>query len=645
MAKRSRRNRRKTCKKTHSDSTMELPNDGKEILRQCNPESLNDESKNNAIADASLLADGAHLPETVLIYGCNDKDLNGKRVEQSDGEILPTSLGPHENSGASWMNCSTVESKIGLVHSATNEDNLQLNRSELLLSPIAFSRELRASHDMGEWFLTVSPDVASVSGESTTSSGDAFHSAGGNQENGTAHESLRRENIHERLDEDLNDQSSQTRHRQAILSQVVEADQEFEAPELHWEIESMAINEADADLLGDHEQFDTVDESVMTTGSARDDEIARTQEELGATSLAFLHRLRGAAFRRKKALVHSRDDMVAKEKSHRQGIEAARMLRRQSEYDGAPHEVEPDEMDKEQQATNTYTFKARPAPNLDLAGSLGVPKVDKRPVTVPHSPLLGLRRLTRPSDRSMGLGAPLSETGAVKSFTALPLPKTTGLAGRGGLSGLPKVPKRLFTDPVSPILGPRRQEADNGQSHAPRVKARPPTSKSSFGFKALPIPKSLRSNGASGVPRIPTRPTTVPWSPRLGLRRKNVPASATTADDACDTSQSQSAASISSAVSSLLGVKLLSTPFSSSNGNENELPNATAEATARNESTSFRSSSSGYEPRSTARAKKRAEFDTYLTVREKERHLEESQRRFEQAKAIKRELNELRKGL
>jgi hypothetical protein len=244
------------------------------------------------------------------------------------------------------------------------------------------------------------------------------------------------------------------------------------------------------------------------------------------------------------------------------------------------------------------------------------------------SPLLGLRRQVKPPEYPSQAPA-VASTG----FSALPLPKTTGEKGHGGQSGLPVIAKRPVTVPFSPLLGMRRENNDQPL----RATAIPKHTQSSTtsGFKALPVPKCLKAPGLSGVPRIPSRPTTVPWSPLLGFRRRNQappnePAESRHQERDNDASHIFASHSTGTA-SSPLGVSVLhSTPVK-----ENEPPTSPA----------VKLHHPGYEPHSTVRAKKRADFDAYNAARERARLEQERQARLMQSRTLKKELSELRQQL
>ena len=184
----------------------------------------------------------------------------------------------------------------------------------------------------------------------------------------------------------------------------------------------------------------SLNDSIASTGS-REEEILRTTQQLGATSLAFIHHLRGAAFRRKLKLTQSRDSLVAKEQE-RDRARAARLLEEES----------------------PKVFQARPVPEAvgvkGKGGISGVPKVPKRPLTTPKSPMLGFRfrKVDDPEEEAL----------PEAHFRARPLPKTTGAAGRAGQAGVPRVPKRATTVPFSPLLGMRRPRPEPQVNHRDR---------------------------------------------------------------------------------------------------------------------------------------------------------------------------------
>lgn len=308
-------------------------------------------------------------------------------------------------------------------------------------------------------------------------------------------------------------------------------------------------------------------ESFTSTGSLREEDILRTQEELGASSLAFIRKLRGAAFRRKMDLTRSRDSLAAKEKEQREVIaayQAAKDQRRQS--DPSPRVLE------QRRPLVNLNFKARPLPATTgfsgHGGMAGVPRVAKKPVTTAFSPLLGARRQTGNVNFNHVDSKPDAVDEPTTAFRALPLPPTTGQLGHGGQSGIPKVPKRPATVPFSPLLGARRPK---------------------------PTPAIVRNEN------LRERQTTQPPEPQ-------------------DPSMSSRLTTLSR-LRNLVGLSLLGDMASSK---ENR---------------------SAYQPHSSSRAQRRAEYEVVKSRRERDRLDEENRNRNETVKALRKELRVLRKSL
>ena len=193
---------------------------------------------------------------------------------------------------------------------------------------------------------------------------------------------------------------------------------------------------------------------------------------LGASSISFIEQLRGAALRRKMNLSRSRDSLAAKEQKQRSDIAAseAAQLRKEEQERQASAVLELKNRRKAVAVMpSTHTFKARALPqtsgHLGSGGLAGVPKVAKKPTTAPLSPFLGARRQLRKyaeistTDQipDQSKEAEHLLTADQNQFKARPLPKTTRAHGGSGHSGVPKVPKRHATVPFSPLLGPRRK--------------------------------------------------------------------------------------------------------------------------------------------------------------------------------------------
>lgn len=332
----------------------------------------------------------------------------------------------------------------------------------------------------------------------------------------------------------------------------------------------------------EEEVNDKVNDSMTSTGSLGEEELIRAKEEVGASSLAFIQRLRGAAFRRKMNLTRSRDSLAAKEREQRQVIAASKLLQEQRRVSEPPPSL---------------ILKTKPAPDADSAG-----------------------------------------------FKALPLPACTGLKGHGGLSGVPKVGKKPTTTPFSPLLGARRQIrrflGQEGKDVPARRASINEKDDDSHAFRARELPPTtgqLGHAGQVGIPKVAKRPVTVPMSPMLGARRKqpNPPEKYTT--------QRQSEGSMSAAPSSVLSASAGSALFGLDLSKENMAPSSTSMTTPRN--SEIRSGTAGYQPHSTTRAKKRADFDAQRSVNEQVRLQKEASERQRQVQALRKELKGLRTSL
>ena len=234
-------------------------------------------------------------------------------------------------------------------------------------------------------------------------------------------------------------------------------------------------------------------------------DLSSAKKKLGASSHALVERLRGAAQKRKLLVTRSRDSFVAKEQKQKQSLENLTSHTEEEEevYEPeAPEPIRPTVQKRHFEGINPVReFKARPLPattgDLGGGGQAGVPKVSKRPSTVPSSPLLGNRRRLKEggvgeskayqkvkeeerrrmemtkeaSSRKLSVSnaaskkPPSTDTPHVP-FKARPLPATTGDLGHGGQTGVPKVAKRSPTIPSSPLLGHRRPTGNSQPSKA-----------------------------------------------------------------------------------------------------------------------------------------------------------------------------------
>jgi hypothetical protein len=226
------------------------------------------------------------------------------------------------------------------------------------------------------------------------------------------------------------------------------------------------------------------DQNLQSVNFSSSGDLSSARKQVDESSLEFIERIRSAAHRRKVAMTRSRDSLATKEREQLLSIAATKTKSDTVTLPGIPEKTQRPlpGCDAPKQ------FKARPLPSTTFAegmgGLVGVPKVSSKPTTTPFSPLLGKRRkdpirvkaLEPPKHTSLGNGGmtnrptvvmhrtgyphtpPSSKQESTPApFKARPLPTSTGMKGNGGLAGVPKVPKRPVTVPFSPHLGPRRR--------------------------------------------------------------------------------------------------------------------------------------------------------------------------------------------
>lgn len=371
-------------------------------------------------------------------------------------------------------------------------------------------------------------------------------------------------------------------------------------------------------------------------------DLSSARKQVGQSSHEFIERIRNAAHRRKVAMTKSRDSLAAKEEEQLRSI-AERINQAASDSSSTSQEqaarrAEPSSKHRDSVNDDSVKkrFKARPLPPttgaLGSGGLDGVPKVEKRPTTTPFSPLLGQRRPQKTKIKA--LEEPKQSFKPVKSIpTSQP----------------------VILRPTPPIIEKKENEL-----------VRP--------FKARAVPTAVRSEGGSGqygVPKVEKRPLTVAMSPQLGPRRRSRSADARQLSDVLvpkvllnatqparapripDSSRmtrartrSMETMSTSSVVSKplpklsespvLLGLKLLTTPR-----NENPIENDENLTPTSNSSAKIRP----FEPYSTRRAKKRAEFDTRRKTMFELRTEREIKEREKDIRKMQRELHVLRQEL
>ena len=222
----------------------------------------------------------------------------------------------------------------------------------------------------------------------------------------------------------------------------------------------------DTNTTNNNNSFDTTTQITathMVAGTGTNNNYSNSN------NMEFIQQLRGAAFRRKMNLTRSRDSFLNKEKQQREHNAAVQLQRELLERNQQEQEDEQKRIRSQQQLLKKQQlqlppFKALPLPktsqshNHHHGGLVGVPKVEKRPPTIPISPHLGLRRRDDGTFKRVNDDKPTTKAAKATNevFKALPLPKSSLPVGGAGQSGIPKVSKRMVTIPKSPLLGIRR---------------------------------------------------------------------------------------------------------------------------------------------------------------------------------------------
>jgi hypothetical protein len=236
-------------------------------------------------------------------------------------------------------------------------------------------------------------------------------------------------------------------------------------------------------------------------------------------------------------------------------------------------------------------------------------------------------------------------TSSHKQFKARPLPETTGIKGIGGLNGVSKVAKKPSTTPFSPLLGARRPQKMPTSVNKKTSKKKKlgkssekalPQPASFPVFKARPVPSFVGregQGGLTGVPKVRKRSATVPKSPMFGLRKNTEDRKENMKEIPCKSSMQSP---MYGQTLALRGLELLeATPDHTSRvpkeNDENQIPH--------------NDQSMAYEPYSTIRAKKRADYDTRRDETMKRKLDSDSKNRQTEIRRMQRELQILRKSL
>jgi hypothetical protein len=205
-------------------------------------------------------------------------------------------------------------------------------------------------------------------------------------------------------------------------------------------------------------------QSQVTDGDdsyfAQPKDLSSAKKNLNAQSSALVERLRGAAQRRMVQLTQKRDSLAAKEIQQLQRKELDSIMNEIIEEEDSQAKRNIEEMTDEEQSKRkpiNNTFKARPMPSFAKQGGdpSGVPEIIKKPTTKPISPKLGPRRQESSSSCSLK-EKNQNDAIFITSFKARPMPKFTN--NDGVKQVVPKAKKRQITIPKSPLLGLKRQQ-------------------------------------------------------------------------------------------------------------------------------------------------------------------------------------------
>jgi hypothetical protein len=442
---------------------------------------------------------------------------------------------------------------------------------------------------------------------------------------------------------------------------------------------------------------DNSSSSPPTAPPATEDDLQSAKKEVGERSSNFIDKIRNAAHKRRVAVTRSRDSLVAKEQEQLRSIAESKtrsaasvMNDLQSVNENMKQAVDA----KENGISNRHHSKHSKKSSIGFGG-VGVPKVGKRPTTMPLSPMLGSRRKRDNAATFGGSGAPKVE----KRPTTTPMSPMLGSRRKGDNSATSKVldrkSKRPLSGKVSKVIikGPTAKSNTTkslsnkvntntlnhlGESKVKEKKKNKSSSKKEISvgpsaiFKARPVPSSANWKfhaGQNGVPKVSKRAVTVPLSPCLGPKRpseKNVKRIGKTTDGgkrksimkistsrlsglSMSSTQNRTSVSSPSSVTSsvrsadLLGLNLVDSRLTDSTP-EDLLLNSISEEERNNydnnvtPTNSSASSFKPFEPRSTTRANMRKKYDI-RRIENRELKLQEEREQLKlRIKMIHREL-------
>jgi hypothetical protein len=415
-----------------------------------------------------------------------------------------------------------------------------------------------------------------------------------------------------------------------------------------------ATSKATSILALDRSIVEELPHATDPSKTSTNDDLQSARKQVGESSNNFIDKIRNAAHKRKVAVTRSRDSLVAKEEEQLRSIAESKarsqsLLGSVSNFRGNDDEnIPPNNVDGCDEFFKNPVMSRSIKTTYGGFGGVGVPKVKKRPTTTPFSPLLGSRRKEKIVIRA--LQKPTTSASKEIDRTALPRPssntsreqrKSTSSNDEGKLSLLRS--SSLASDSMKGL-----QLTDTN------------VVSSVLSFMARPLPTTSRqcNAGQLGVPKVPKRRVTVPVSPCLGSKRPSKteagkPAHSgrgletVTEADASSRVKAESSkfiarnrkSSSASTVESteLLGLTLLDVSPKKNGGH--------AASSEQQNVTPRKDSVTPFEPTSTSRAHKRAEYDTIRDHNLQRRRLAEQLRRKEQIKLIHKEIAEMSREL
>jgi hypothetical protein len=454
-------------------------------------------------------------------------------------------------------------------------------------------------------------------------------------------------------------ESDASQERIEIRSDNVENDKGRWKAQVETELDHAIVSSAHPVSASENSIVEVLFYTSETSNKSVLDDLQSARKQVGESSNNFIDKIRNAAHKRKVAVTRSRDSLVAKEEEQLRSI-AESKARSQSLLgsnktfpENDTENIRPNNGIRSAHILkNPFRNKCKRSTDGGFGG-VGVPKVKKRPTTTPFSPLLGSRRKEKVIVKA--LQNPKKSTSAESSRTAIPRTSTTIRGEQGNVisSKNEGKPSRLRSSSlVSEGVKASTLTVDNSVLSA-------------SSFTARPLPASTdreRNAGQVGVPKVPKRIVTVPVSPCLGPKRLSrtatgkskylgggleiigVSKAALESSSRVSTESSRFAqnmrksSSTSTAESSeLLGLNLLDVTPEKKCGHN--VPIKQQNLTPQNTVVK------AFEPRSTCRANKRAEYDAIRDENRQQRLQAEQQTRQEQIRRIHKELVEMSKAL